>query len=55
MTTKSIRRWGLVGLSVAVLVALLSGNFPAALFIGLGTGLLLAVVTNLEVDRTIRN
>ena len=55
MTAKSIRRWGLVGFSVAILVVTLSGNFPAALLIGLGTGLLLAVVTNLEVNQKIRN
>jgi hypothetical protein len=42
--------WILAAIAITVSVAMSSRNMPAAICIGPGTALLLAVVTNLEVD-----
>ena len=47
--------WAVTGIVIATAVAVTSGNLMAALFIGTGIAMLLMIVTNLEVERKIRN
>ena len=44
-----------VGIVLAAVITVSSKNIQAGAFIGTGTAMLLAIVTNLEVDRKIRN
>ncbi len=44
-----------LGISISVTISLASKNIPAGIFIGAGTSMLLMIITNLEVDRKIRN
>lgn len=44
-----------IGLAVGLVTIFASRNFPAAICIGAGITMLLNIVTNLEVDRKIRN
>ena len=45
----------MIGLVVGLVTIIASRNFPAAICIGAGVTMLLNIVTNLEVDRKIRN
>ena len=47
--------WITVGVTVGVAIGITTKNFPAALFIGAGTAMLLMIVTNLEADKKIKN
>jgi hypothetical protein len=47
--------WSVIGIAIGTATGIASKNFPAGLFIGAGTAMLLMIVTNLEVDRKIRN
>ena len=43
--------WTAVGIGIAASVSISSRNIPAGLFIGIGTSMLLMIITNLEVDQ----
>ena len=47
--------WIGVGVTVGTAIGISAKNFPAGLFIGAGTAMLLMIITNLEVDKKIRN
>ncbi len=47
--------WTIIGVAIAIAIAVVSGNIPAGLFIGTGTGMLLMIITNLETDKRIQN
>jgi hypothetical protein len=47
--------WTVTGIAIGTAISIASKNIPAGLFIGAGTAMLLMIVTNLEVDRKIRN
>jgi hypothetical protein len=47
--------WTAIDIAIGIATEISSNNLPAALFIGTGTAMLLLIVTNLEVDRKIRN
>jgi hypothetical protein len=47
--------WTVAGIAIGTGISIASKNIPAGLFIGAGTAMLLMIVTNLEVDRKIRN
>ncbi len=50
-----ISLWTITGAVIAATTGIASKNIPAALFIGAGGAMVLMIVTNLEVDRKIRN
>ena len=52
---KKISFWILVGLAIVLATGFASGNFAASAFIATGASTLLAILTNMEVDRKIRN
>lgn len=47
--------WTVTGIAIGSIIGIVSKNFAAGLFIGAGTAMLLMIVTNLEVDKKIRN
>lgn len=47
--------WTAIGIAIGTAIGIASKNFPAGLFIGAGAAMLLMIVTNLEVDKKIRN
>ena len=47
--------WMMMGIGIAAVVSISSGNLQAGLFIGSGTAVLLMIITNLETDRKKRN
>jgi hypothetical protein len=52
---RKISFWATIGLIIGTATSAASKNIPAGLFIGAGAAMLLMIVTNLEVDRKIRN
>lgn len=47
--------WTIAGIAAGSATGVASGNFPAGLFIGTGTGMLLMIVINLETDKKIKS
>lgn len=47
--------WTVIGVAIGTVTGVASKNMEAGICIGIGTGMLLMIVTNLEVDRKIRN
>ena len=47
--------WILIGVVLSTAIGIASGNFRAGLFMGTGIAMLLMIITNLEVERKIRN
>jgi hypothetical protein len=47
--------WTMIGIAIGTVTGVASKNIQAGIFIGIGTGMLLVILTNLETDRKIRN
>jgi hypothetical protein len=47
--------WIAIGISIGTATGIVSKNAPAGVCIGIGAGMLLMILTNLEADRKIRN
>jgi hypothetical protein len=47
--------WIIIGIAIATATWIVSKNFQAGICLGIGTAMLLMIVTNLEVDKKIRN
>lgn len=47
--------WIITGIGIGVAAGAASKNFQAGICIGIGTTILLMIITNLEVDKKIRN
>ena len=47
--------WTIVGIAIGMATWIASKNIQAGIFIGAGAAMLLMIVTNLEVDKKIRN
>jgi hypothetical protein len=47
--------WTTIGIAIGAATGIASKNIHAGFCIGIGAGMLLMIVTNLEVDKKIRN
>lgn len=47
--------WIMIGIAIGTATEVASKNIEAGIFIGAGAAMLLMILTNLEVDRKIRN
>ena len=47
--------WAIIGIAIGTATGIASKNLQAAICIGIGTTMLLMIITNLEVDKKIRN
>jgi hypothetical protein len=47
--------WIVIGIAIGIATGVASKNIQAGIFIGVGAGMLLLIVTNLEVEKKIRN
>ena len=47
--------WTMIGAAIATVAGIISKNIAASLFVGAGSSMVLMIVTNLEVDKKVRN